>query len=77
MMTRVKVYLSNKEICNIIKDANIIVDALEGLDTKSPKYGELIKELDYTLDILYNTWRKDFQLHLSKKTKHYFITFAK
>ena len=72
-----KIYLSNKEIFGIIKDANKIVDALVGLSVESQEYRDLVKDLEWTLDILYDTWRKDFQLHLSKRTGHYFVTFAK
>ena len=72
-----KIYLSNKEIFGIIKDANKIVDALVGLSVESQDYRDLVKDLEWTLDILYDTWRKDFQLHLSKRTGHYFVTFAK
>lgn len=72
-----KVYLSNKDIFGIIKDANKIVDALVGLNEESEDYRDLVQSLEWTLDILFDTWRKDFQLHQSKRTGHYFVTFAK
>ncbi len=77
MMYYGKVYLSNKDIFGIIKDANKIVDALEGLSVESEDYRDLVQSLEWTLDILFDTWRKDFQLHQSKRTGHYFVTFAK
>lgn len=72
-----KVYLSNKDVFGIIKDANKIVDALDGLSVESEDYRDLVQSLEWTLDILFDTWRKDFQLHQSKRTGHYFVTFAK
>lgn len=77
MMYYGKVYLSNKDIFGIIKDANKIVDALEGLSVESEDYRDLVQSLEWTLDILFDTWRKDFQLHQSKRTGHYFVTFTK
>ena len=72
-----KIYLSNKEIFAIIKEANQYVDLMEGLDTDSKAYADLSECLMYTLDIFNDCFRRDFQLHLSKRTGHYFVTFAK
>ena len=74
---RGKVYLTNGEICAIIKDANRLVDLMTGLDTDSKEYGDLNEALSFTLDVFCDCFRKDFQLCLSKRTGHYFVKFTK
>ena len=65
--------MTKNKIFATIKTANQIVDAMNGLDIDSKEYNDLNESLGWTLDTLMIC--KWCQLHLSKKTGHYWVTF--
>ena len=67
--------MTKTEIFAIIKDANKLVDAMQGLSTNSEEYNNLNESLGWTLDNLMLGKQKWYTLHLSKKTGHYYVTF--
>lgn len=66
--------MTRKEIFTTIKEANTIVDQMNGLAVDSKEYNDLNQALGWTLDCLLTC--KWCSLHMSKRTGHYFVRFA-
>ena len=65
--------MTKKEIFATVKEANLIVDQMAGLDTSSKEYTSLNEALGWTLDALVSC--KVCSLQMSRRTGHYFVKF--
>lgn len=68
--------MTKKEIFAAVKEANVIADQMAGLAAGSAEYNQLSEELNWTLDPLFYDKRRNFSLHLSQRTGHYYVRFA-
>ena len=73
--------MTNKEVLATIKDVNEMVDQLAGLSTNSKEYADIMECLGLALDCITidcPRWKyhRAWELHVSKRTGHYWVTFT-